>query len=108
MEGIPAQPGPTTPAHDALINSRSFGRGLAVIRIFFGLIIFANGLAKLNASWAQIDLGAYHANLITRQGARNILNFEVNQRQTSKTGAGTQLPYLKHVVNSVVLGHASP
>lgn len=107
MSSVPTPSGAATAREPALVNPRWFGRGLAVIRIFFGVIIFANGLAKLDASWAQIDLGAYHANLITRQGARNILNFEVNQRQTSKTAAGTQLPYLKHFVNNVVLDHWS-
>lgn len=100
MESVPAPS-----VERAFIDPRRFGQGMAIVRIFFGLIIFANGLAKLDASWAQIDIGAYHANLITRQGARNILNFETNQRQTSKTGKGTQLPYLKRFVNNVVLAH---
>lgn len=106
MNSVPTQSVPATSLETPLVNARRFGQGLAVIRVFFGLIIFANGLAKLDASWAQIDIGAYHANLITRQGARNILNFEVNQRQISKTQPpGTQLPYLRHFVNSVVLDH---
>lgn len=106
MSSVPTPSGAATARETPLVNPRRFGQGLAVIRIFFGLIIFANGLAKLDASWAQIDIGAYHANLITRQGARNILDFEVNQRQTSKTRPpGTQLPYLKHFVNNVVLDH---
>lgn len=32
-------------------------RGLAVIRLFFGLIVFAHGLAKLEPALAKIDLG---------------------------------------------------
>jgi uncharacterized membrane protein YphA (DoxX/SURF4 family) len=83
-----------------------FARGMAVIRIFFGLIVFANGLAKLDASWGQIDIGVYHANLITRDGARGILDFEVNKRQISKDSAkGTGVPGLKRAVNDVVLKH---
>jgi uncharacterized membrane protein YphA (DoxX/SURF4 family) len=93
-------------AREPSINPRWFGRGMAAIRMFFGLIVFANGLAKLEPSWAQIDLGAYHANLITRQGARNILNFETNQRRVAKTvSPGTHVPYLKRFVNNVVLAH---
>lgn len=81
-----------------------FARSMAVIRIFFGLIVFANGLAKLEASWGQIDIGVYHANLITRDGARGILDFEVNKRQISKDSTkGTGVPGLKRAVNDVVL-----
>src|SRR4051794_30068604 len=87
-----------------LINPTLFGRGMAVIRIFFGLIVFANGLAKLNPELGRIDAGAYHANLITREGARGILNFEVNQRQIDKDASkGTQVPGLKPLVNDIVL-----
>jgi uncharacterized membrane protein YphA (DoxX/SURF4 family) len=90
----------------ALINPILFGRGMAVIRIFFGLIIFANGLAKLEQAVAQIDIGPYHANLITRDGARGILNFEINERQIRKDAPkGTQVPGLKPLVNDVVLAH---
>jgi len=87
-----------------LINSVLFGRGVAVIRIFFGLILFANGLSKLDAGLGRIDIGPYHANLVTRDGARSILNFEINERQISRDGPkGTQLPLLRDFVNTVVL-----
>jgi uncharacterized membrane protein YphA (DoxX/SURF4 family) len=90
----------------ALVNPTAMGRGLAVLRIFFGLIVFANGLAKIDADFGRIDVGAYHANLITRTEARSILNFEVNQRRVTKTSPpGTQLPYLRRFVNNVVLRH---
>ncbi len=93
---------PLTPRLDPVL----FARGMAVIRIFFGLIVFANGLAKLDASWGQIDIGVYHANLITRDGARGILDFEVNKRQISKDSTkGTGVPGLKRAVNDVVLKH---
>src|ERR671913_52251 len=70
------------------------------------LILFANGLAKIQPSLARIDLGPYHANLITRDGARGILNFEVNERRI-REGApqGTQVPSLKPFVNDVVLAN---
>jgi len=83
-----------------------FGRGMAVIRIFFGVILLANGLAKLEPSLGRIDLGPYHANLVTRDGARSILNFEVNEREV-RGGAspGTQVPGLRPFVNNVVLAN---
>jgi uncharacterized membrane protein YphA (DoxX/SURF4 family) len=99
---------PTIESPAPIIDPILFARGLAVIRIFFGLIVLANGLAKLEPSLGQIDAGAYHANLITREGARGILNFEVNQRQIRKDAPkGTQVPGLKSFVNDVVLANWS-
>jgi len=94
------------PEANRWIDPLLFGRGIAVIRIFFGLILLANGLAKLEPSLGRIDLGPYHANLITRDGARGILNFEVNERRV-REGApqGTQVPGLKPFVNDVVLAN---
>ena len=92
----------TNPGIDPLL----FARGMAVIRIFFGLIVFANGLAKLDPALARVDLGPYHANLITREGARSILNFEVNERQIQRNAPkGTQVPGLKPFVNDVILAN---
>ncbi len=89
-----------------LIDPILFAKGMAVIRIFFGIILLANGLAKLSPELARIDLGPYHANLVTRDGARGILNFEVNERRI-REGApqGTQVPGLKPLVNEVVLAN---
>jgi uncharacterized membrane protein YphA (DoxX/SURF4 family) len=91
-----------SPAIDPLL----FARGMAVIRIFFGIILFANGLAKLEPSLGRIDIGPYHANLVTLNGARGILNFEVNERRI-REGApqGTQVPGLRPFVNDVVLAN---
>ncbi len=96
----------TKDTQDPLLDPILFARGMAVIRIFFGIILFANGLAKLEPSLGRIDLGPYHANLITRDGARGILNFEVNERRI-REGApqGTQVPGLKSFVNTVVLAN---
>ena len=96
----------TTDTRDQLIDPILFARGMAVIRIFFGIILLANGLAKIEPNLARIDLGPYHANLITRDGARGILNFEINERRI-REGApqGTQVPGLKPFVNDVVLAN---
>ena len=96
----------TTDTRDPLIDPILFAKGMAVIRIFFGIILLANGLAKIEPSLARIDLGPYHANLITREGARGILNFEINERRI-REGApqGTQVPGLKPFVNDVILAN---
>ena len=87
---------PTPPA--PLVRAQALGRGLAVLRIFVGIIFFANGLAKLTGE-RNVALGWYRGFLIVRNEARNILQFEVNERG----GTGTQVPYLKQVVNDLIL-----
>jgi uncharacterized membrane protein YphA (DoxX/SURF4 family) len=102
---VTAPPG-TAPAVAPLIDPVLFARGMAVIRIFFGIILVANGLAKLQPALGQIDLGPYHANLVTRDEARGILDFEVNKRRI-REGApvGTQVPWVKSLVNDVILAN---
>jgi uncharacterized membrane protein YphA (DoxX/SURF4 family) len=73
-------------------------RGLAAFRIFFGLILFTNGLAKL-FEFRDIELGPYRSFLINKAEARRVLEFEINRRG----GDGTELPWLKDVVNDVLL-----
>jgi uncharacterized membrane protein YphA (DoxX/SURF4 family) len=73
------------------------GRGLAGFRIFFGLILLSNGLAKL-FSFRNVEVGPYRSFLIDRDEARRILDFEVNQR-----GGGTDVPGLPSLVNDVLL-----
>jgi uncharacterized membrane protein YphA (DoxX/SURF4 family) len=96
----------TGAAGSPLIDPTLLAKGMAVIRIFFGIILVANGLAKLEPPLGRIDVGPYHANLVTREGARGILNFEVNERRI-REGApqGTQVPGLKPFVNEVVLAN---
>ncbi len=102
MITAPISPNPTS----APINARRFGQGLAVVRVSFGLIIFMNGLAKIDHRFVAIDAGPYHAVLIDKNEARGILNFEVNQRQIRKDGPlGSQVPGVKRLVNDVVLKH---
>jgi uncharacterized membrane protein YphA (DoxX/SURF4 family) len=73
-------------------------QGLAAFRVFFGLILLSNGLAKL-LSFRNIDVGPYRSFLIDRDEARSILDFEVNRRG----GDGTEVPVLKDLVNDVLL-----
>jgi uncharacterized membrane protein YphA (DoxX/SURF4 family) len=89
-----------------VIDPVLFARGMAVIRIFFGIILLANGLAKIQPALGRIDIGPYHANLVTMNQARQILNFEVNERRI-REGApqGTQVPGLRPFVNNVVLAN---
>jgi hypothetical protein len=80
------------------IDGARFAKGMAILRVFVGVIFFANGLAKLEPELGRIDVGWYHGNLITQQGARGILNFEVNDRQV-REGAprGTKVPGIKWI-----------
>jgi len=94
--GEAAATGAGFPAIDAL----AFARGLAVLRVFFGLILFSNGLSKL-FSFTQVHVGIYNASLIDRPEARAILDIEVNKRG----GTGNDLPGLKPLVNDVILDH---
>jgi len=80
------------------LDAVAFGRGLAVLRIFVGLIFFANGLSKVTGE-TRLVFGPYRGNLINREGARRILDFEVNRRDDR----GTLVPYLKDIVNDLIL-----
>lgn len=92
---MPAGPAPTAaPGVDADL----LGRGLAALRIFFGLILLSNGLAKL-LDFRTIEIGPYSTFLIDRPEARSILDFETNRRG----GDGTDVPGLKDLVNEIVL-----
>ena len=84
----------------APVDAEWLGRGLAALRIFFGLILFSNGLAKL-FEFRNISLGPYTSFLIPKAEARSILDNEVNKRG----GDGTDVPGLKTLVNDVVLAN---
>ncbi|CAA9586508.1 MAG: hypothetical protein AVDCRST_MAG19-4919 [uncultured Thermomicrobiales bacterium] len=94
----PVPSGTATASAVPLADPVLLGRGLAVLRIFVGVIFFANGVSKLTGE-TQIDIGPYRGNLINRDGARNILNFEVNRRDER----GTEVPGLKSIVNDLIL-----
>lgn len=81
-------------------DAQLLGRGLAALRIFFGLILFSNGLAKF-LEFRNIALGPYRSFLINKAEARSILDNEVNRRG----GDGTDVPGLKAVVNDVILAN---
>lgn len=80
------------------LDPAPLGKGLAVLRIFFGVISFSNGLAKL-LDFRTIDIGPYASTLVDRPEARAILDFEVNRRG----GNGTDVPLLPTLVNDVIL-----
>jgi uncharacterized membrane protein YphA (DoxX/SURF4 family) len=73
-------------------------RGMAALRIFVGVILFANGLAKL-LSFREIEVGPYRSFLINRAEAHSILDYETNRRG----GDGTDVPGLQALVNDVIL-----
>src|SRR5680860_256100 len=96
----------STDLSPSLIDGDRFAKGIAILRIFMGLVFFANGLAKVEPELGRIDVGWYHANLVTQDGARRILDFEVNDRQV-REGAprGTKVPGVKWVANEIILEH---
>ncbi|MGH9188859.1 MAG: DoxX family membrane protein [Acidimicrobiales bacterium] len=79
-----------------LPDPRLMARGLAVLRIFAGVILFANGVAKLFGI-TTITAGPYAANLINRSATRFILRFEGLQNQANG-GPGTEVPGLQPIV----------
>ncbi len=86
------------PGAPEFVSTAALGRGLAALRIFAGVIMLANGWAKLTGE-RNIEIGWYRGFLIVRNEARSILQFEVNERG----GTGTGVPYLKRIVNDHVL-----
>lgn len=84
----------------ATLDATLLGRGLAALRIFFGTILFTNGLAKL-FEFREISVGPYKSFLINKAEARSILDFEVNKRGDG----GTEVPGLKALVNDLILAN---
>jgi uncharacterized membrane protein YphA (DoxX/SURF4 family) len=74
-------------------DSRWLGKGLAALRIFFGLIFFANGLAKL-FGFRTVEIGPYRSFLVNREETRSILQGEA---------ARNDLPGIPALVNDVLL-----
>jgi len=69
-------------------------KGLAVLRIFFGVILFANGLAKLFA-FSSFTIGGYSANLVNLPIARAILAGDGGRR--------SEVPLVNGLVNDFIL-----
>ncbi len=63
-----------------LPSARTLGKGLAVLRIFMGVVLLANGVAKL-FEFRRIEVGPYVANLIDKGAARSILQNGVEGEQ---------------------------
>jgi len=82
-------------AGGVLPSARTLGKGLAVLRIFIGLILLSNGLAKL-FSFSEITVGPYVANLIDRDASRFILQFEVFDNPAGGQ-PGTSVPGLRPI-----------
>lgn len=76
-------------------DALSLGRGLAVLRIFIGLIALLNGWAKV-FGWHRVQVGPYTGNLLNRGDARGILEYEVF-RNTSGGAEGTRLPLVRPI-----------
>jgi uncharacterized membrane protein YphA (DoxX/SURF4 family) len=70
-------------ADPVLPSATTLGKGLAVLRIFMGIVLFANGVAKV-FEFRRIEVGPYVANLIDKGAARSILQngFEGEQERT--------------------------
>lgn len=69
------------------------GRGLAALRIFMGVIFFANGLSKL-FGFRNIEIGPYSTFLINREEARSILAGEAQR---------SDMPLIPSIVNDFML-----
>lgn len=95
MSGATAPPATRDPQHagDAGHEALRLGQALAALRIFFGVILFANGVSKL-FSFTDISVGPYEANLIDRGLARAILENEA---------ARTELPLIDTIATEVLL-----
>ena len=83
----------------AVADPSSADRGLAVIRLFFGLVFLANGVAKLVERFV-FDWGPVKFTLISRASARNILDGSVNGRDVHP------LPGVRWIVNEAILPRA--
>ena len=74
-------------ADPVMPSATTLGKGLAVLRIFMGIVLFANGIAKL-FEFRRIEVGPYLANLIDKGAARSILanGFDEGEQERSIPG----------------------
>jgi uncharacterized membrane protein YphA (DoxX/SURF4 family) len=94
-ETMSAHPSADPPAAPAAVlpSPELLAKGLATLRIFFGVILFTNGLSKLTG-FRFIEIGPYKSNLINLESMRNIL---INESRVN------ELPLIKPLVNDVLL-----
>jgi uncharacterized membrane protein YphA (DoxX/SURF4 family) len=84
---------PDLPPAGYLPSPTLMAKGLAALRIFFGVILFTNGLSKL-IGFRSIEVGPYKSNLIDLEVMRDILIIE---------SRNTEVPLVKPIVNEVLL-----
>ena len=81
------------------VDPLGLGRGLAAVRIFFGVILLANGIAKV-FEFRRVAVGDWWITfLIDRSFAREILDSLANRDRPGTT----QLPGLRWIANEVML-----
>lgn len=97
-----ATPSDERPTHagEVLPSRSSLAKGLAVLRIFMGLVFLLNGLAKL-FGFSRIAVGPYVANLIDRDATEFILRFEVFENEAGGT-EGTRIPGLRPIAELIL------
>ena len=94
---------PAATSRSVLPSASTLGKGLAVLRIFMGIVLFANGVAKL-FEFRRIEVGPYIANLIDKGAARSILANGLGEQERSIPGLR---PVIKVMVdNWTVVGWA--
>ena len=80
-QGMTAQ---RSAALDPVVSGPWFGRAMATLRIFFGVVFLHNGIAKLLPAvpnvWPDTPLG-FVINAVGNRSARSILEFEVITQQ---------------------------
>ncbi len=87
----PSDDTPATNPDRGLPAARVLAAGFAAFRIYYGLVLLLNGLAKVFGI-RNIEIGPYRVFLIDRPFARDILQGEVFEKNG---GAGTQLDFLR-------------
>ncbi len=81
------------------IDPIGLGRGLAAIRVFFGVILLANGIAKV-FEFRRVAVGDWWITfLIDRSYAREILDSLANKDRPGTS----QLPVIQWIANEVML-----
>lgn len=75
------------------VDPSLLGRALAALRIFFGVILFSNGVAKL-FEFSAFTIGPYSANLVDKSVTRSILE---------NNAAITEVPLIPTIVNDLLL-----